>query len=195
MSEAAAPRQLLSRPERQASILQGAARAFAAGGFSATSMEDVAAASGITKLIVYRHFDSKDALYRAVLDSVVARLADEFVVRLRAPQRRGASAKALLTVAREDPDGFVLLWRHAAREPEFADIAVAARLGAAQAATGLIGDTIADATVRTWAAETLVAYLVEGTLTWLEHGDPAEDDAHVERLTAGLLALYGTWAG
>ncbi len=45
MSEAR-PR-LLGREERQASILRGAARAFAQAGYAATSMEDVAAASGI----------------------------------------------------------------------------------------------------------------------------------------------------
>ncbi|HYD10163.1 MAG TPA: helix-turn-helix domain-containing protein, partial [Acidimicrobiales bacterium] len=53
-------RRLLSREDRAASILRGAADAFAHGGFAATSMEDVAAASGITKLIVYRHFGSKE---------------------------------------------------------------------------------------------------------------------------------------
>src|SRR3954454_11733847 len=61
-------RQLLARPERQAAILRGAAAAFAQSGFAATSMEDVAAACGVTKLIVYRHFDSKEELYRTILE-------------------------------------------------------------------------------------------------------------------------------
>src|SRR5687768_1895498 len=115
-----APRQLLGREERQASILRGAAQAFARAGFAGTSMDDVAAAAGITKLIVYRHFDSKDELYRAVLQRVSSRLAEELVAALEQPQPRAIGARVLLTVAREDPDGFVLLWRHAAREPQFA---------------------------------------------------------------------------
>ena len=61
-------RRLLSREQREASILRAAARAFATGGFAATSMEDIAAEAGVTKLIVYRHFDSKQQLYEAVLD-------------------------------------------------------------------------------------------------------------------------------
>ena len=69
----------LPRAERQESILHGAAAAFARTGYAATSMEDIAAASGITKLIVYRHFDSKEELYRAVLQRVFDRLAEEFV--------------------------------------------------------------------------------------------------------------------
>ncbi|MBA2625619.1 MAG: helix-turn-helix transcriptional regulator, partial [Acidimicrobiia bacterium] len=112
-------RQLLARADRAASIRRGAATAFARAGFAATSMEDVAAAAGITKLIVYRHYESKEELYRAVLVRVSARLAEELADGLE-HARRGAGVRALLTVAREDPDGFVLLWRHAAREPQFA---------------------------------------------------------------------------
>ena len=47
-----APRKLLSRSQRQAAILRGAATAFVTKGFAGTAMEEVAAASGITKEIV-----------------------------------------------------------------------------------------------------------------------------------------------
>src|SRR5207247_7341758 len=123
-------------PERQAAILRGAATAFARTGYAATSMEDVAAASGITTLIVYRHFDSKEDLYRAVLQRVSDRLAEEFVAGMQRGERRGLGVRTLLTVAREDPDGFRLLWRHAAREAQFADYADEQRarvVGATQA--------------------------------------------------------------
>ena len=56
-------RKLLKREDRIASILAAAARAFAVGGFAATSMEDIAAEAGVTKLIVYRHFATKQELY------------------------------------------------------------------------------------------------------------------------------------
>ena len=73
-----APRKLLSRSQRQATILQGAATAFATKGFASTAMEEVAAASGITKEIVYRHFASKEELYRAVLEGAAQRTREEF---------------------------------------------------------------------------------------------------------------------
>ena len=101
----------------------GAAAAFARTGFAATSMEDVAAACGVTKLIVYRHFDSKEELYRAILQRVFDRQAEELVRASPTAGAPGVGARTLLTVAREDPAGFVLLWRHAAREPQFADYA------------------------------------------------------------------------
>ena len=72
------PRKLLSRSQRHAAILQGAATAFATKGFASTAMEEVAAASGITKEIVYRHFASKEELYRAVLEGAAQRTREEF---------------------------------------------------------------------------------------------------------------------
>ena len=59
------PRKLLSRSQRQAAILQGAATAFVTKGFASTAMEEVAAASGITKEIVYRHFEGSALPRRA----------------------------------------------------------------------------------------------------------------------------------
>src|SRR5438552_1780106 len=84
-------------------LLAGAASACAERGFAGTSMEEIAAASGITKLIVYRHFDSKEQLYRAVLSQVQERLAEE----LRGQLADGPEgiARSMLAVAREYPDG------------------------------------------------------------------------------------------
>ena len=116
------PRKLLSRSQRQATILQGAATAFVTEGFAGTVMEEVAAASGITKEIVYRHFESKEALYRAVLDGAVQSLKAE-LARARQMSQSGAGIRALLAVGRAHPDALRLLLVHAAREPEFADYA------------------------------------------------------------------------
>src|SRR5262249_54169592 len=67
-------RKLLPRAERAASILRAASRTFARGGYAETSMDDIAAEAGVSKLILYRHFNSKHDLYRTVLDEVRSRL-------------------------------------------------------------------------------------------------------------------------
>lgn len=191
MSEA---RVLLPRAERQEAILRGAAKAFARSGYAATSMEDVAAASGITKLIVYRHFDSKEELYRAVLERVSDRLAEEFLSRMTRADRRGIGAQSMLTVAREDPDGFSLLFRHAAREPQFAEYAHSHRERALLAARHVLQPVfVEDRKLLAWSAETVVSYLVEAVLHWLELGDPSRDDEMVELTTEGLRALVQAW--
>src|SRR5438552_6333614 len=131
----------LPRSERQQTILRGAAKAFGEGGYAATATEDIAATSGITKLIVYRHFDSKEELYRAVLQQVFDRLAEEFVIGY-SQGAGGVGARSLLTVAREDPDGFHLLWRHAAREPQFADYARELRERSVDASRALLAGPV-----------------------------------------------------
>lgn len=185
----------LPRSERQESILLGAGTTFARGGYAATSMEDIAATSGITKLIVYRHFDSKEDLYNAVLDRVATRLAEEFVSGLTDGRRPGLGTRSFLTVARENPDGFRLLWRHAAREPQFATHAEELREKVVWAARILLAERIADTSLHDWAAETVVGLIVESVLNWLDYGDPARDDELVEMTAASVQAMVTAWGG
>lgn len=199
-----AGRKLLSRDERHASILRGAAAAFARSGFAATSMDDVAAEVGITRLIVYRHFDSKEELYRAVLQRVFDRHAEEFVAGLQQRSPRAVGAGSHLTVAREWPDGYVLLWRHAAREPQFADYARGLREHAVEAARALLATPLTtagqasawvpDKVLDRWAAETIVGFVVESVLCWLEDGDPERDDELLDLVTDAIGAMRRTWA-
>jgi AcrR family transcriptional regulator len=197
VTEATAPRQLLPRHERRAAILLAAGNAFARKGFSATSMDDVAAAAGITKLIVYRHFDSKEELYEAVLEQVSTRLAEEFVAGIsRDPSGRGVGVRTFLTVAREDPDGFVLLWRHATREPQFAEHALRFREQAVTLARTLLArnQVPGDRRVRRWQAELIVSFLVDAVLHWLEEGTARGDDDMVDLTTRALVGMVRAWA-
>lgn len=188
------PSRPLRRPERRRSILAGAARAFARHGFVATSMEAIADATGVSKLILYRHFDSKEALYRAVVDRVSARLAEEFAAVAAGGRRTGVAARAFLTVAREDPDGFRLLWRHAAREADFAEYADRFQRLAVEFAESLLAARVGDATMRRWGAETLVSFLVDAVIAWLDHGEPTRDDELADRITASMLAMVEPWS-
>jgi AcrR family transcriptional regulator len=66
MAKASTPR--LPLAERRASILEAGGRLFGERGYEGTRLEDVAAAAGVTKPIVYRHFGSKAGLYLALLE-------------------------------------------------------------------------------------------------------------------------------
>lgn len=61
------PTRRLRPPERRALIEDAAATLFAERGYAETRMDDIAAAAGVTKPIVYRHFASKKALHMALL--------------------------------------------------------------------------------------------------------------------------------
>jgi AcrR family transcriptional regulator len=185
-----ARRKLLSRAQRQATILQGAATAFATKGFAGTGMEEVAAASGITKEIVYRHFASKEELYREVLDTTVQTLQAEFA---RASQdfHSGAGMRALLAVGRAHPDALRLLLVHAAREPEFADYAHDVRARVIKWVLQRRGH--ADPLFRRWAVEVAVSHTWNAVLTWLDLGDPSRDEEFARRSLAGVNALWEAW--
>jgi AcrR family transcriptional regulator len=187
-------RTLLDRPARRAAILRAAAAAFAERGFADTSMDDVAVAAGITRLIVYRHFTSKDELYAAVLQHVRDRLAEESA-RAEGPRGENSAVRALLAVARDDAAGVTLLLRHAAREPRFASYADEFREQVISYAEALMVSAQAPARVRSrWAAETLVSFVFDALLHWIEDGDPARDHEFLARVDASLPALVTAWA-
>jgi len=51
-----------------------------------------------------------------------------------------------------------------------------------------------DPTLREWAAQTVVGYLVEATLNWLEYGDPTRDAEFVQLSTAAVRVAISTWS-
>jgi AcrR family transcriptional regulator len=59
----------LSGPERRESIISAAQGLFADKGFHGVSIDEIARAVDVSPAILYRHFESKQALYNAVLDS------------------------------------------------------------------------------------------------------------------------------
>jgi AcrR family transcriptional regulator len=152
-------------------------------------MDDVAAACGVTKLILYRHFESKEELYREILEQVFHRLGEELEAQLAQPGHPGLGPRTLLTVAREDPSAFFLLWRHASREPGFGAYAEDLRAVAVTVVRRLMAIDSGDECFDAWRAETLFAWLVEAILSWLERGDPQRDEEFVQRTSAGLRAL------
>ncbi len=64
----------LPAPARREQILDVSVQVFARRGFHSTSMNDVAEAAGVTKPVLYQHFDSKQDLYLALLDEAVSEM-------------------------------------------------------------------------------------------------------------------------
>lgn len=168
-----APARRLRRRERREQVLAAATRAFARSGFAATSLDEIAAEAGVSRVILYRHFESKIDLYRAVLERARARLA--------AGVGTGAytteAVDALLHVAAEDPDGFRLLFQHAAREPEFRAWADEFRAAAVDVAYHQLAEMVPNPAWAGWASHLAPTIAIDAVIGWLDAGQPDPDSA------------------
>lgn len=59
------------KAERPSEIISAALDLFVEHGFSATRLQDVAQSAGVAKGTLYRYFDDKEALFRAVVEEVI----------------------------------------------------------------------------------------------------------------------------
>src|SRR5579862_3274783 len=72
MSIAAEPRWRRRKQARPAEIIAAALQVFAERGFAAARLDDIAARAGVSKAALYLYFDTKEALFRAVVTEAVA---------------------------------------------------------------------------------------------------------------------------
>jgi len=162
----------MPRAQRREQILEAATRAFARGGFANTGLDAIAAEAGVTPVILYRHFASKADLYREVIESGHARLREA----TGGHDFDEASIPALIRAAAADPDAFRLLYRYAAREPEFRDM-IDTLIDNATEITRRHLAGIADDRWRSWAARLLPAMTIDAVIAWLDAGQPDPDQA------------------
>jgi AcrR family transcriptional regulator len=176
----------MPRAERREQILDAATRAFAHAGFSRTGLDDVAEEAGITRVILYRHFDSKEDMYRAVLDRTCTRLGDT----VGADNFDESSIPALLRAASADPDGFRLLFRHAIREPEFRDLTDTFAAASIEVTRRHLARLIDDERWASWAAHVVPTVTIEAVIAWLDAGQPDPDGAaeRIARAVHGVIA-------
>ncbi|NUR89942.1 MAG: TetR/AcrR family transcriptional regulator [Nonomuraea sp.] len=175
----------MRRAERREQILGAATRAFAARGYAATSLDDVAAEAGISRVILYRHFESKSELYRAILERAGARLVEQ----VGEDDFSSESIPSLVRAAGADPDGFRLLFRYAAREPEFRAFMDGFTSASIEIARTNLATRMPDLAWLDWAARMAFTVSTEGVLAWLDAGqpDPELAGARISAAVRGVL--------
>jgi AcrR family transcriptional regulator len=184
----------LRRGPRRQTLLDAAASAFAEGGYERTTMDEVAFRAGVTRLIVYRHFDSKESLFKAVLERAAHGLASCVSEHLAEGPTVDGAVSGFMTAARVDPDGFRLLARRSNLH-DFTHYRESFDRGAVAAADDLLAERVSDPVLRSWAARTLIALLEEATLAWLDTGDPSRDREMTDALTRSIQAMLRSFPG
>lgn len=174
----------LPRMARREQILAAATQAFARAGFTATGLDDIADEAGVSRAILYRHFDSKADLYRAALDRARTRLA----AAAKGPEFSAASIDGLVAAASEDPAAFRLLFEYAVREPQFRDDMERFRAEMVSLAHRQLVHAIEDRAWSRWAARLAPSVAIEAVLAWLDAGQPDPDEA-VERIRGAIMGV------
>lgn len=133
----------LPGPERREQLMTVARSVLAERGFHETSMNDIAAAAGVTKPVLYQHFASKRELYTAVLTDIGRRLQDTVIASAAgADTPKGqveAGFEAYVQFVEDDPDGFSLLFSGSSRQdPEWGVVTSNVELSIADAIASLI---------------------------------------------------------
>ena len=190
-SRASNPR--LSATARREQILDVALEVFGRAGYHGASMNDVADAAGVTKPVLYQHFDSKRELFRALLEEVGNRMLSAIAkATADAPDGKSQTQRGFRAYFRwvaEDRDEFKLLYSSGTRrDDEFRDAIRRITDQAASAIAPLIAVDIEPEHRRTIAHA--IVGLAEGASRRLVELDASFDPDEVARQVSDLA-----WAG
>ena len=141
-SEAGKPKKRLKAEERRESILRAANSVFGQHGYEHVRIDDVAAAAGISKALIYEHFRSKQELYVELMNRAAIDLLGRIVAAASAPGVEGAArleagSKAGFGFVAEQPEAFQMFVRDVT-DPEVAAVQAALRRGAVSAMVGVM---------------------------------------------------------
>jgi len=192
-------RRRLPSDERRATIVAAAGRLFGERGYDATRLEDIAAEAGVTKPILYRHFDTKQALYLTLLErhrDDLARFAGAIPERGTLEQRLRAVLEVWFGYVEAHTYAWRMLFRDTGGGPEVRAfrLKVHAR---ARAVLAAIIDSLSDAPIPARELEPVAELMSMGmaslVLWWMD--DPgAEREPVIDAMTrvwAGLLSGPG----
>ncbi|MEA2398874.1 MAG: hypothetical protein QOK25_2430 [Thermoleophilaceae bacterium] len=198
--EAAAPKRRLRKTQRRRVIEDAASALFAERGYAETRLEDIAAAAGVTKQLLYQHFRSKKELHMALLakhrDGVLGRLAHGMSTPGRLEDRIRRTTDDWFAYVEEHPYALAMLFRDTTGDPEVqafhrelqasARAANVAVLAAEAEAAGL--DIPADRLELL--AEFIRSAITGLALWWADHPEVPRStvvDVAVEALRSGVL--------
>jgi AcrR family transcriptional regulator len=167
--------QRLSADERRATITQAAGPLFARDGYAATRLDDIAAAAGVSKPIVYRHFESKKALYMSLLRKHRDDLPT-FLEGIDPAASSDAAVRAILDrwldYVRENQHAWVMLFRDSSGDEEIRALRREVNLRARQVLAAFIADQAGSripAEQVEPTAELLSSGLAGMALWWIDH--------------------------
>jgi len=106
----------LTAVQRRAQLIEVGCSVFAASGYAATSVEEIARAAEVSKPIIYEHFGGKEGLYAVIVDREMSAVYGRIIAAIAqgtARERFERAVLAFLSYVEARPDGFAVLTRDA----------------------------------------------------------------------------------
>jgi AcrR family transcriptional regulator len=189
------PRIRLPRDERRALLLEAALGAFSEKGFHATAMDDIAERAGVSKPVLYQHFDSKLDLYLGlagrVCDEVVAMIEQALGSTTDNGERIGACLQGFFELVDRPGSGYQLVFdSDMGADPAVATLLDNARRRCAEA----IGRVVQEEAALGWSECVLLGTTLVGMAqTAARHW--AQDGSSLPRQEAAALVAGLAWRG
>ena len=104
----------MTAQQRREQLLSVGKELFAARGYEAVTVEEIAAAAEVSKPVVYEHFGGKEGLYAVIVDREMQALLKSITDSLTSEQPRillEQAATALFNYIENETDGFAVLVR------------------------------------------------------------------------------------
>ena len=176
----------LGAAERRTQLLGAARETFGTKGFTATSMNDVADSAGVTKPVLYQHFESKHQLFLELLTDTAAQLTEAVSAAVESSSTGREKIEngflAYVSFFGDSPTNYQVFYGEGVRtEPEFASAHKSFNDALHQFGAEHIDIDTLDADHKTLAA-TAIAGLLEAVVgQWIKSGQPqsAEDIANL----------------
>jgi AcrR family transcriptional regulator len=194
------------REVRSAQMLDVAGEVFAAHGYHAASMDEIAERADVSKPMVYAYFESKETLYCAYIqrsgERLLAAIDDVFDGELSIERELWAATLAFLSYVEHHRDGWAVLYQElAARGGPFAATVAEIRDAIMRRVAVLIGHSVAgaDEAQRALEAEALAHGFVgvgESLANWwIEHPDEPREQVARRIMEVGWLGLERATGG
>ncbi|MEU8401407.1 TetR/AcrR family transcriptional regulator [Nonomuraea sp. NPDC048892] len=191
------PRKRMPGSARRSRIVEAALEVFAARGYHATAMEEIAVAAGVTRSVLYDHFPSKRVLLITVLQEQNARLVEHVGGRITgsgSPERRlRATLDAYFSFTEANPGARRLLFDHTDEDdPEIKVVRWGIRETRTRSVAAMLGPDLRRLGLdpETEAAQAVVELLISGTdglaQWWARHPTMSRD----RLVEAAMLVLW-----
>ena len=183
--------QLRYQEERRQLLMDAAAEVIARQGLRSTTMDDISASLGMTKIVLYRTFGSKNQL----IDSILERITDEFLsIDALQIEKYGDRLHRYLDVSRKYEDSMRILLLQTPYDQKYnrqykkLSRQLIKRTMERVERRQKAGDTECGLDIK-FVSESIVSFVLESISRWLKHDKRNQDDEFVQWMLVSRAAM------